>query len=51
VLHRRRHHHRVIHANTTHSWVHSPVLQLELPQPWDTMNLTNIVRWVNLTLL
>mgnify|MGYP001807775090 CR=1 FL=1 len=26
------------------TWVHSPLLQLELPQSWDTINLTAIVR-------
>lgn len=40
------HHHRVVRHNTTHTWVHSPLLDLELPQPWDALNLTTIVRCV-----
>jgi len=44
IAHHRRHHHRVVRHNTTHTWVHSPVLELELPQPWDDINLTTIVR-------
>jgi hypothetical protein len=43
-LHRKRHHHRVVRHNVTHAWVHSPLLQMELPQPWDPINMTSIVR-------
>jgi hypothetical protein len=45
ALHRRRHQLKVVRQNNTHSWVHSQVLSLELPQPWDASNLTSIVRW------
>lgn len=45
ALHHQRHHHKVVRHNASHTWVHSPVLQLELPQPWDATNLTKLVRY------
>jgi hypothetical protein len=45
-LHHEQRHHRqhITRSNGTHHWVWSSRLQLELPQPWDGLNMTQVVR-------
>jgi hypothetical protein len=46
--HKQHHRQHITHTSGNASWVWSSRLQMELPQPWDTVNLTRIVRCVGL---